>query len=143
MRDMRLRLLGLILVSHNVLISCSSTVTGPTGMKDLAGQWSGATASGTPIEFVVSSAERVTSVTFSYRQGNCSGTESFTGLAVDIMLPPASSMLRSRLFVYGARTATGAATFSGEFISTRAASGAFTVVSDCGTVVDLWSAQRH
>ena len=67
--------------------SCGdSTPTSPSNV-GYAGQWSGTVLQGGSVSFTVSPEQRVTNITVSYSLSGCSGSTTFSGLALEIATP--------------------------------------------------------
>lgn len=120
-----------------------------------AGEWSGTTSQGTPITFVVSANEQVTTITLGYDFNGCAGSHTFSDLSVPtapdlICLPgPCSGVLNSyRAFGYSAGSVTGGPTtqINGLFLPRNEAKGQVTFrnYAGCGDVVTAeWTATRR
>jgi len=61
---------------------CGGAATSPS--TGYAGQWSGTTSQGTTIAFTISQDERVTDISIGYRFDICTGTKTFSNLALAI-----------------------------------------------------------
>src|SRR5438552_11875672 len=86
MRSQRhMRALGIrwsITVVCAVAAACYGPTTAtPTGY---AGEWAGTTAQGRPIAFMISPSEAVTSITVGHDFNGCSGSQTFSGLNLNI-----------------------------------------------------------
>jgi hypothetical protein len=120
-----------------------------------AGEWSGTTSQGAPITFVVSTDERVTSITVGYDFNGCSGSHAFLDLDVPTApdltcIPgPCSGALSSyRAFGYSAGSVTGGSMtqVNGLFLPRNEAKGqaTFRNYAGCGDLVTAeWSATRR
>jgi hypothetical protein len=62
----------------------SSSPTTPTAPPGFSGQWSGVTQQGQPITFTISAEEKVTSIVVGYNFNGCSGTQTYSNLALEI-----------------------------------------------------------
>jgi hypothetical protein len=120
-----------------------------------AGEWSGTTSQGTPISFVVSPNEQVTTITLEYDFNDCAGSHTFSDLSVPTApdltcIPgPCSGVLNSyRSFGYSAGSVAGGPTtqINGLFLPRNEAKGQVTFrnYAGCGDVVTAeWTATRR
>lgn len=140
----------LAVIAITAQVACASpTAPTPPGY---VGQWTGTTEHGTPLSFSVSAADRVTSMTLTYRfSAICSGTLTYADLAVpiDTQDPPGPPPFDQPGFIISSQAddfSWGTAV-SGYFSPDRlSASGKFVLVTygDCGTaVVGTWTARRR
>jgi hypothetical protein len=154
-RPVRLASCLVVLASSTLLGGCQGP-TSPAEAPTLSiAQWSGTTAQGMPIDFSVSSDEKVTTITIGYNFSACSGSQTFSGLdlrtAPDVTcIPgPCSGAISSyRAFGYassgpidGPRTA-----INGLFVSANRAEGqaSFFNYPGCGTASGVgWTATKR
>jgi len=120
-----------------------------------AGEWSGTTSQGTPLTFVVSANEQVTTITLGYDFNGCAGSHTFSDLSVPTApnltcIPgPCSGVLNSyRAFSYSAGSAPGGPVtqINGLFLPRNEAKGQVTFhnYAGCGDVVTAeWAATRR
>ena len=119
-----------------------------------AGEWSGTTSQGTPISFVVSANETVTSITVGYAFNGCSGSHTFADLNVPTApnltcIPgPCSGIQESyRAFGYSTGAASGPFTqLNGLFLPGNQAKGqaVFRDYAGCGSAPAVeWTATRR
>ncbi len=105
------------------------------------------------MSFTVSPEQRVTSITVNYALNGCSGSATFTGLAVDIATVqrppgnPGAGPFDNLGFGYASGGPQGANSINltGAFTSTGTATGV-TIYSDfhgCGSGVATWNATRR
>jgi hypothetical protein len=139
-------LLSLAIYGH---VACGST-PGPSPLPNgYAGEWTGTTAEGTPVQFSVSAADEVTAFTLAFRLSDtCAGTLTNTNLAVPIHRqdPPGPPPYDQPGFAFGTNEGTRATAIGGHFSpDRRSAEGQFVLVryGACGTVTGKWSAQRR
>src|SRR6267142_4658669 len=86
---------GLLFLSTALCVSMSACQSSPPMPSPGAapgydGQWSGTTSQGRPITFAVSSDQKVTAITVGYNFNGCSGSKTFSNLALDNGTPPNS-----------------------------------------------------
>ncbi len=140
-----------VLIAVVILICAQTGCGGGTGPSPVgyAGEWTGTTSSGTPVQFSVSATETVTSITLVYRfSTECSGTLTYTGLALPIHTsnPPGLPTSDQLGFAYSTTNGASGTLIVGGFSSDRrSASGRFALVDfgACDTVVGTWSATRR
>ena len=146
----------LVLLASTLLAACTGPTRPSTDVPTFSvGQWSGTTSQGMPIDFSVSSDEKVTTITVGYSFNACSGSQTFSGLdlrtAPDVTcIPgPCSGTITSyRAFGYassgpidGPRTA-----INGLFVSANRAEGqaGFFNYPGCGTASGVgWTATKR
>jgi hypothetical protein len=128
--------------------------TKPTSATSYQGQWTGTTAQGAPIAFTISGDEKVTSITLGYDFNGCSGSQTFSNLAVatipDVTCIPGpcpSSISTYRQFGYSSGDREGPVTsVNGLFPTQATAEGvaSFRNYPSCGTAIGVpWSATRR
>ena len=127
--------------------------TGRSGSLSV-GEWSGTTAQGMPISFLVSPDETVTTITVGYDFNGCSGSHTFVDLNVPTApdltcIPgPCSGVQESyRAFGYSVGSAAGPYTqLNGLFLPGNQAQGQaiFRDYAGCGTAAPVeWTATRR
>jgi hypothetical protein len=128
----------------------------PFGAASLSvGEWSGTTAQGAPITFVVSPDERVTTITLGYDFNGCTGSHTFSNLSVPTApdltcIPgPCSGVLSSyRAFGYSAGSVVAGpmTQINGLFLPRNEAKGQVTFrnYAGCGDLITTeWTATRR
>jgi hypothetical protein len=135
--------------------ACARTPGAPSSTTRTEGQWSGTTAQGAAISFVVSSDEVLTSLSIGHNFNGCSGTQVFSNLNVRtapnvtcIPGPCPSSVTSYRAFGYSEGTPpTGpSTTVNGLFLPGDRAEGviSFRDFPGCGTAASVpWAATRR
>src|SRR5262245_40712976 len=67
------------MLASSLLVLSAGCGDGPSApTQTIAGQWSGTTSQGTPFTFMVSGDSKVTSLTFGYSFGGCTGSLAYT-----------------------------------------------------------------
>jgi hypothetical protein len=134
--------------------TCGRNAAAPSPASLTAGEWQGTTAQGAAIAFTVSSEEILTSLSVGYSFNGCTGTQTFSELAVPtapdiscIPAPcsPAQQSYRAINFSSGARTGPKT-TVNGVFLPGSRAQGvvAFQDYPGCGSVTGVgWTASRR
>ncbi len=135
---------------------CNRVPTAPSTSVSLSvGQWSGTTAQGTAISFVVSSDEILTTISVGYNFNGCSGTQVFSNVNVptapDVTCIPGScpgTISSYRAFAYsnGTRGSGPSTTLNGLFLPGGRAQGlvTFSDYPGCGTAASVeWTATRR
>jgi hypothetical protein len=134
---------------------CGNGPTSPSPSSLSVGQWSGATAQGTPITFSVSTDEILTMIAVGYNFNGCAGTQTFSNLNVPtapdvtcIPGPCSGSIGTYRAFAYssGSRGTGPNTSFNGLFLPGGRAQGlvSFTDYPGCGTAAGVeWTATRR
>ena len=84
-----------LVIAASIAISAHVACTSPTAPAPVpvgyVGEWTGTTQHGTPVRFSVSAVDEVTTITLTYNvSATCSGTFTYTDLAVPIPPPGAS-----------------------------------------------------
>ena len=144
------------IVSGVLAAACGRVSTAPSTSASLSvGQWSGTTAQGAAITFVVSADEILTTISVGYNFNGCSGTQVFSNLNVstapDITCIPgpcsgAISSYRSLAYSTGARGSGPTTTLNGLFLPGGRAQGVVTFrdYPGCGTAASVeWMATRR
>jgi hypothetical protein len=135
----------------------SSSPTTPTAPRGFSGQWSGVTQQGQPITFTVTPDEKVTSISVGYSFNGCSGTQTYSNLALEITpqivcipgpCPPDLSSYRSLAYDTGdpfQGPSTSIRGFLGERLGTFVSEGQvnFRNYPGCGTAQTAWTAGRR
>ena len=144
---------AVFLVAWTLATSCNRIDDVVAPSSNLAGDWTGTTAQGSPITFTVSAEDKVTSLTIGYSFSGCSGSRSFTNLSLDMApvsctSPSCPPGLPSVLaFSYSATSNDGATTrVGGGFPLAATAEGLadFTEYPGCGSASQVrWSATRR
>jgi hypothetical protein len=140
-----LLIIGLIVCP---LAACGSPAS-PSPPAGYTGEWAGISSQGTPVQFRVSAADEVTSVSIAYNfSPGCTGTLAFSDVALPIHLldPPAPPPYDQPGFGYATNEGTSGTILSGSFSrDRRSASGRFGLVAHetCGTVISSWTATRR
>jgi hypothetical protein len=136
------------------LTACGGNGTKPTSAVTYQGQWTGTTAQGALIAFTISGDEKVTSITLGHNFNGCSGSQTFSNLAVatipDVTCIPGpcpSSISTYRQFGYSSGDIEGAFTsVNGLFPTPATAEGLanFRNYPGCGTSTGVsWTATRR
>jgi hypothetical protein len=139
------------------LVAVVSACGNPAGPGDTgyAGQWSGTTAQGRPIDFTISPAEAVTAITVGHAFNGCSGSQTFSNLSLDIApqvqcIPgpcaPSISSFRSFGYVAGDRVLGPSTSINAVFESPARAQGTvnFRGLAGCGDAIGVaWSAVKR
>ena len=135
------------------LAACAAP-TAPTSTS-YAGEWSGTTAQGRPLVFTISPAEAVTTITVGHEFNGCSGSQTFSGLSLNIAPqiqcipgPCSPSLLSYRGFGYGSgNSVEGPSTaVNAVFLSSARAEGTvnFRNYPGCGDAIGVsWTATRR
>ena len=138
--------IGTVICVHVGCNNATAPTPLPTGY---AGEWTGTTLQGTPVQFTVA-ADSVTSFILTYNfSADCSGTLTNTNLAVPIRKqdPPGPPPFDQPGFAFGTNNVTSASAINGHFSpDRRSAAGQFVLVKygACGpTVLSTWSATRR
>ena len=120
-----------------------------------AGQWSGMTTQGQPIDFTISSEESVTTISLGHSFNGCSGSQTFSNLRLAIMPqvecipgPCSASVTSYRAFSYssGSPIEGQSTDIRAVFMPLERAEGTanFRNVPGCGTAMGVaWSAARR
>jgi len=133
-------------------VACDSPTAPTPTPAGYAGEWTGTTQHGTPIRFIVSDANEVTSFTVTYNfSATCSGTLTYTDLAVPIhkLDPPGPPPFDQPGFAFGRMSddRVTATAINGVFSAERrSVSGQFVLVgySGCGpSVLATYDARRR
>ncbi len=146
------RLLTIALCAFASACGSSATTPSRTGYD---GAWSGTTTQGRTIAFTVSPDQKVTTITVGYNLNGCSGSQTFSGLALDIVTvqrppgSPSAGPFENPSFGYG--SASGSSDnpnlieISGAFTSSETATGVvvFNNYSGCGNGGATWNATRR
>src|SRR6266550_3857565 len=127
--------------------ACGSGPTRPSSQSvRYDGQWSGTTADGRPITFIVSPDQKVTAITVEYSINGCFGVKTFTDLRLDIDTSQTRSALRPG-FTYSTGPAGGPdrTDVLGTFVSSTSANGSVLLVnySGCGNGGGFWTASKR
>ena len=133
--------------------ACGGNAAAPSPASLSAGEWQGTTAQGAAITFTVSSEEILTRLSVGYSFNGCTGTQTFSNLAVatapDVTcIPgpcsPAEQGYRALNFSSGARTGP-TTTVNGVFLPDNRAQGQvwFQDYPGCGSAAGVqWTATR-
>jgi hypothetical protein len=155
MKAMSRRSIAVVVVLVGIAQSAcgSSPPTAPSGDggASYTGRWSGTTSQGGSISFTVSSSNKVTELAFAYSFGGCSGTRTFSGLALDIATSTPMPGVPNQVPYTGFSHASGPTDqpnytqVLAEFSSNTAAFGSigFLDFPGCGSTVAVWSMSKR
>jgi hypothetical protein len=143
----------LMIAACALAVACDN----PAGPADTsyAGQWSGTTAQGRPIDFTISTADAVTAITVGHAFNGCSGSETFSNLSIDIAprvqcipgpCPPSVTSFRSFGYSAGDRIEGPSTSVNAVFGSPVSAGGTvnFRGFPGCGDAIGVaWSAVKR
>jgi hypothetical protein len=144
---------GLLIALSALTTACDQSILAPDG--NYTGQWSGTTVQGTAITFTVSADERVTTITLGHDFNGCSGSETFSGLSLNIkpdvecipgVCPPGVSSYRSFGYMAGNPVQGPSTQIDALFLSTERAAGSvnFRSYPGCGNAIGVaWTANRR
>jgi hypothetical protein len=131
----------LLIASFVFAAACDGPLLAPDD--DYRGQWSGRTAQGQAITFTVSPDERVTTITLAHDFNGCSGSETFSGLNLEIKGTSSSGSFEH----IAGNTVQGPSTqIDALFLSTETAAGSvnFRSYPGCGNAIGVtWTARRR
>ncbi len=152
---MPIRRLALIVLSVGAAaVGACGTSTGPSA-SSYTGEWSGTTAQGRPVAFTISSAQAVTTITLGHDFNGCSGSQTFSSLALTISptvqcIPgpcsPALSSYRAFSYASGDRITGPSTEINAVFVSRDRVEGTanFRNFPVCGSAIGVpWSATRR
>ena len=129
-----------------ILAAACGSGAGPSPV-NYAGQWNGTTSQGTPISFVVSPGQMVTSITLGYSFDGCTGSKTFTTDTAIMGVTTAPSPVGSATFQSGPAGDANRALISFLFTSPLDAHGMviFSDFDGCGAdpASTSWTAARR
>jgi hypothetical protein len=147
---------GLFFLTVALCGAASSCASGPSTPSPLVydGAWNGTTSQGRSITVIVSSDQKVTSITVEYNFNGCSGSKTFSNLSLTIAKsqpppgnPQAPGPFDNPGFGFGSGAPDGAdfTQVSGAFTSSQTATGSvvFGGYSGCGNGCAIWTATKR
>jgi len=127
------------------MAACGNSAAAPSSFR-FDGQWIGTTADGSPISFVVSQDQTVTTLTAGYNFNGCSGTAVFAGLrlAIDTSTTRSQARLGFALSI-GPPGGPDHTDVLGTFLSSMSANGSvlFVGYTGCGNGAGFWTATKR
>ena len=147
---------GRVFLTVALCVAASSCMSGPSTPSPVVydGVWNGTTSQGRSITVIVSSDQKVTSITVEYNFNGCSGSKTFSNLSLTIAKsqpppgnPQAPGPFDNPGFGFGSGAPDGAdfTQVSGAFTSGQTATGSvvFGSYSGCGNGGAIWTASKR